>query len=72
MHPTFAAYLNRIEADWRGGKATEYTYRSSLDALQPDIQASNAPKHVQRGAPDFIVERRHTLLGYVIPSWPLP
>ncbi len=76
MHPNFAAYLSRIEADYRGGKATEYTYRSSLEglleALQPDIQASNDPKHVQCGAPDFIVERRHTPLGYVIPSWPLP
>ncbi len=62
-------YLSKIEADLRGGKATEYTYRSSLEALLEafgkGIEASNDPKHVACGAPDFIVELRKVPLGYV-------
>jgi hypothetical protein len=62
-------YLSKIEADLRGGKATEYTYRSSLEILLESydkaIEASNDPKHVKCGAPDFIVERHKVPLGYV-------
>src|SRR4030067_1834175 len=62
-------YLTKIEADLHGGKATEYTYRSSLEELLEvsgkGIEASNDPKHIACGAPDFIVERRKVPLGYV-------
>jgi len=62
-------YLSKIEADFRGGKATEHTYRSALESLLEatgkGIEASNDPKHVACGAPDFIVERRKVPLGYV-------
>ncbi|MBA4419597.1 MAG: DNA methyltransferase [Anaerolinea sp.] len=62
-------YLKKIEADLKRGIATEHTHRSSLEALlesyQPGIKASNDPKHIDCGAPDFIVERRKVPLGYV-------
>jgi predicted helicase len=68
MNP-FDIYLAKIQADLRGGKATEYTYRSSLEqlleTLEKGIDASSDPKHIACGAPDFIVERGQVPLGYV-------
>ncbi len=65
----FDTYLNKIQADLKGGKATEHTYRSSLEylleSLAPGVNASNDPKHIKAGAPDFIVERGKVPLGYV-------
>ena len=69
MPAPFDTYLEKIQNDYKGGKATEYTYRSTLEnlleSLARGIQASNDPKHVECGAPDFIVERRKVPLGYV-------
>ena len=69
MTSPIETYLSKIESDFRGGKATEYTYRSSLESLLEElgkgIDASNDPKHIACGAPDFIVERRKVPLGYV-------
>jgi len=69
MANPFEAYLVKIEADLKHGKATEHTYRSSLEwlleSLASGVDASNDPKHIACGAPDFIVERRNIPLGYV-------
>ncbi len=65
----FQEYLAKIEADFRHGIATEHTYRSALEALieclDPGVEASNDPRHIACGAPDFVVERRKIPLGYV-------
>ena len=63
-------YIEKIEADYRRGNATEYTYRGSLELLIEalggrGVDASNDPKHIACGAPDFIVERGKVPLGYV-------
>ena len=69
MANIFEAYLEKIEADLKGGRATEHTYRPALkmllESLADDIDAANDPKHIACGAPDFIVERRKVPLGYV-------
>jgi hypothetical protein len=69
MEKDIRNYLNIIEADLKRGIATEHTHRSSMEALlesyQDSIKASNDPKHIDCGAPDFIVERRKVPLGYV-------
>jgi hypothetical protein len=69
MTTPFDTYLAQIQADLKGGQATEHTYRSALEtlleSLAPNIKASNDPKHIQCGAPDFVVERGHVPLGYV-------
>ncbi|MBM4424023.1 MAG: hypothetical protein FJ030_11630 [Chloroflexi bacterium] len=69
MANLFETYLQRIESDLQSGKATEHTYRSSLEwlleSLASGVDASNDPKHIECGAPDFIVERRRVPLGYV-------
>lgn len=69
MPTPFETYINSIEKDLKGGKATEYTYRSALEILMEaqarGIAASNDPKHIECGAPDFIVEKGKVPLGYV-------
>lgn len=66
---TFDKYIQKIEEDLRRGHATEHTYRSSLEYLvesyKPGIDASNDPKHVACGAPDFLVEKGKVPLGYI-------
>jgi len=69
MPITFDEYIKKIEADYRRGNATEYTYRGSLELLVESygrgIDASNDPKHIACGAPDFIVEKGKVPLGYI-------
>jgi type I restriction-modification system DNA methylase subunit len=69
MPTAFETYISKIESDLRGGKATEHTYRSSLELLMESVErgivASNDPKHIECGAPDFIIEKRKVPLGYV-------
>jgi hypothetical protein len=69
MPTPFETYITSIEKDIKGKKATEYTYRSALENLMESlargIAASNDPKHIECGAPDFIVEKGKVPLGYV-------
>jgi len=69
MPTSFDTYISKIEADYRKGIATEHTYRSTLENLMESlgrgIQASNDPKHIECGAPDFVVEKGKVPLGYV-------
>lgn len=64
-------YLKQVEAALRVGNATEHTYRPMLKALleglEPDgsVVATNEPKRIACGAPDFIVARRGLTVGYV-------
>lgn len=65
----FETYLKKVEADYRRGIATEHTYRSAIETLietlLPGTDASNDPRHIECGAPDFVVEHRKIPLGYV-------
>jgi RecB family endonuclease NucS len=62
-------YLKKIEKAYQIGNATEHTYRSVLqeliETLFPGITATNEPKHIKCGAPDFIITEKHIPLGYV-------
>src|SRR6059058_1837955 len=62
-------YLKEIEQAYRMGNATEHTYRSNLkkllETLAPGVTATNEPKRVKCGAPDFIITRKQTPLGYI-------
>jgi len=63
------SYLRQIEATYRQGNATEHTYRSHLknlvETLGTGITATNEPKRVACGAPDFIITHGQTPLGYI-------
>jgi N-6 DNA Methylase len=62
-------YLRKIEKIYQAGIATEHTYRSDLKELlqnlYPGITATNEPKHIKCGAPDFIISNKQTPLGYI-------
>lgn len=65
----FKDYLTRIAQAFKAGNATEHTYRpalkSLLEAFEPNIIATNEPKRIQCGAPDYIITRKNTPLGFV-------
>jgi len=62
-------YLREVERDHAGGKATEHTYRPAFKALVESFgkntRATNEPKRVACGAPDFIVERAGSQIGFI-------
>ncbi len=67
--PLLHTYVRNIEAAYRTGHATEHTYRSDLqrliETLAPGVMAINEPKRIACGAPDLIVTRQQTPLGYI-------
>ena len=65
----FRDYLRKIEKNLATGSATEHTHRPALKALLEavgeNITAINEPKRIECGAPDYIVTRAGTPVGYV-------
>jgi hypothetical protein len=67
------AYRRQIERELQAGNATEHTHRLALKALieslASGVTATNEPKRVKCGAPDFIVSRKAAhgpvTLGYI-------
>lgn len=55
-------YRRQIERELQAGNATEHTHRPALktliESLAPGATATNEPKRVDCGAPDFIVTRK--------------
>lgn len=62
-------YLRAVEKALKRGDATEHTHRPALKALleslREDIVATNEPRRIQCGSPDFVVSQRQTPVGYV-------
>jgi len=65
----FAQYTRAIEEELAGGNATEHTHRPALktlvEGLSAGIIATNEPKHIECGAPDFVVRKGATTIGYI-------
>ncbi|HEX5960978.1 MAG TPA: hypothetical protein VFY97_07000, partial [Rhodanobacteraceae bacterium] len=66
--PALKTYLAAVEQACRAGNATEHTYRPALKALiealgGAGVTATNEPRQVECGAPDFIVTRGVVPLG---------
>ncbi len=72
MAEEFREYLKQIGQDLAAGHATEHTHRPALKALfeshTSGIKATNEPKRVACGAPDFVIEKgqvhNRLTLGY--------
>ncbi len=66
---TLAQYLKTVEKHLVSGRATEHTHRTALEtlieSLADRITATNEPKRIECGAPDFIVTRAQTPVGYI-------
>jgi len=64
-----STYLKNIEKSLATGNTTEHTYRPALkefsESLLEDIEATNEPKREQCGAPDFIITKGKTPIGYI-------
>ncbi|RJP27210.1 MAG: DNA methyltransferase [Candidatus Omnitrophota bacterium] len=62
-------YFSSIEGELQKGNATEHTHRPALkhliESLAENITATNEPKRIACGAPDFIVTRGLVPVGYI-------
>lgn len=67
--PSIEKYLKDLQKDVERGKATEHTFRPAhktfVEAFDTDLSAINEPKRIECGAPDFIILRNETPLGYI-------
>lgn len=62
-------YISQISRTYQRGNATEHSYRGYLQTLLskllPDIDATNEPKRIACGAPDFLLSRSGINIGYI-------
>ena len=69
MSEPIRAYLKAIEQALKAGNATEHTHRPALktllETLMPGITATNEPRRIECGAPDFIITQAKTPIGYI-------
>jgi predicted helicase len=67
--PRTLEYLKSVGQALAAGNATEHTHRPALksfiESFDPDLVATNEPKHTKVGAPDLIVTRGPAPVGYV-------
>jgi len=64
-----AQYILTIEKELVAGNATEHTHRSALktlvESLAGGVTATNEPKRIECGAPDFLVTKGALTVGYI-------
>ena len=69
MKDGFADYLREIRKSLDKGDATEHTHRPALKTLLEscgrDIDATNEPRRIACGAPDFNITRKGVPIGHV-------
>lgn len=65
----FLAYVEQIASALKSGNATEHTHRPALktlvESLDSTVIATNEPKRIACGAPDYIITRNDLPLGYI-------
>jgi len=63
------SYLARIKKELESGDATEHTHRPALkdlmEGLNTEVTATNEPKRVACGAPDYVVKKHDLSVGYI-------
>jgi predicted helicase len=66
---TIEQYINTINQRYKQGNATEHTFRGDLvnllEALVPEIKATNEPKRQACGAPDYIISKGEIPVGFI-------
>lgn len=66
---TVPQYLDKITQRYQLGNATEHTFRGDLqqliESIVPDIAATNEPKRIKCGAPDYVLTRKEIPIGYI-------
>jgi hypothetical protein len=65
----FQKYLHDIQKKLASADATEHTHRPAfvalIEGLASGISATNEPKHIECGAPDFVVRKGPVTIGYI-------
>jgi predicted helicase len=66
---SFQEYIREIRKSLERGDSTEHTHRAALEALLEvcgkDIDATNEPRRIACGAPDFNITRKGVPVGHV-------
>ncbi len=66
---TIDQYLDNLNKRYRLGNATEHTFRGDLQQLLestvPGIAATNEPRRIKCGAPDYVLTRQDIPVGYI-------
>src|SRR4030042_6825502 len=62
-------YIQALQNKLAMDDATEHTHRAALQALIESllsgVSATNEPKHIKCGAPDFVIRKGSTTIGYI-------
>ena len=62
-------YIANINQAYKRGTATEHTYRGDLkqllESIVTDIIATNEPKRISCGAPDYVLTRKDIPFGFI-------
>ena len=63
-------YITEINKIYRAGNATEHSYRPALktlfENLTKGLTITNEPKHIECGAPDYIITLSGIPVGYTL------
>ncbi len=66
---TIQEYISNIQKRYKLGNATEHTFRGDLqqliESIAPDISATNEPKRISCGAPDYVLMRKDIPVGFI-------
>lgn len=66
---TVQEYISAINKRYKRGNSTEHTFRGDLqhliETLIPSISATNEPKRIQCGAPDYVLMRKEIPVGFI-------
>ena len=66
---TLEQYVANINQAYKRGTATEHTYRGDLkqllESIVTDIIATNEPKRISCGAPDYVLTRKDIPFGFI-------
>lgn len=66
---TLDQYIGNLNALYKRGVATEHSFRSDLqiliESLTTGIKATNEPRRIDCGAPDYVLTRNDVPIGYI-------
>jgi very-short-patch-repair endonuclease len=66
---TLNEYIENISKRYNLGNSTEHTFRGDLqqllESIVPDISATNEPKRIKCGSPDFVLMRKEIPVGFI-------
>ncbi|MCF7971335.1 MAG: N-6 DNA methylase, partial [Methylococcaceae bacterium] len=63
------SYIDKLNQRYKTGISREHSYRGDLQnllqTLLPAILVTNEPAHIECGAPDYILTKKHIPIGYI-------